>query len=173
MSKVIVIVNSAGELSIVAPAKGVSVDDLIETVVPRGATSLIVSRADVPTAKKDRVAWANGLGLVVPEVVANLTRDLTLAEFNGMMAAKGLDVIWSAMQAALVGATGEAAEELRFQLASNLHAKFYNLEATLLLVGQFRSDAVKLNADYAAMLTDDNITAAWRATVARRDGVTS
>lgn len=109
----------------------------------------------------------------VNPVPLDLTRDLTRAEFNGLLAARGLDTIWTAMQAALTGAAGDEAEELRFQLAANLHAKFYNLDATLVLVGQFRSDAVKINADYAAMLTDDNITAAWRATVARSNGGTA
>ncbi len=103
----------------------------------------------------------------------DLTRNLTRAEFNGMMAGKELDVIWSDMQAALKGVPGEEAAASRAALAANLHAKFYNLEATLKLVGEFRDFAATLNPDYAAMLTDDSITAAWRATVARRDGVTS
>ncbi len=104
---------------------------------------------------------------------AKATRDLSRAEFNGMLAAKGLDAIWTSMQSALTGAAGEDAEELRFQLAANLHATFYNLDATLILVAQFRGLAATVNADYAAMLTDDSITTAWRATVARLDGGTA
>ncbi len=131
-----------------------------------------VALSDAENAARDveEAVWATEQAAIE---AAKATRDLTRAEFNGMLAAKGLDAIWSAMQAALVGVDGEKAEELRFQLAANLHAKFYNLDATLVLVGQFRSDATKLNVDYAAMLTDDSITAAWAATVARRDGVTS
>ncbi len=120
-------------------------------------------------------SWVDGAGVdpTAPAPVVDLARNLTRAEFNGMLAAKGLDTIWTSMQAALTGAAGSEAEEFRFLLAANLHTKFYNLSATLLLVGEFRDLAATINADYAEMLTDDNITAAWRATAARRDGVKS
>ena len=104
---------------------------------------------------------------------APLTRDLTRAEFIGMLAGTELDVIWTDMQAALKGVTGKVAEASRASLAANLHAKFYNLTATLGLVAQFRTFAASINPDYAAMLTDDNITAAWEATVARSNGGTA
>ncbi len=117
--------------------------------------------------------WVDGAGVDPAPLAPDPTRDLTRAEFNGMLAAKGFKGIWGAMQVDLEGVSGAEAEELRFQLEANLHKTFYNIEATLALVGQFRGFAATLNADYAEMLTDDNITAAWRATAARRDGVKS
>ena len=99
---------------------------------------------------------------------AKATADLTRAEFIGMIAAKELDVIWHAMQSALAGVPGMEAENSRAALASNLHAKFYNLAATRTLVAQFRGFAETLDASYADMLTDENITAAWKETVSRR-----
>lgn len=118
----------------------------------------------------EEASWASEQAEIA---AAKATRDLTRSEFIGMLAAKELDVIWSDMQAALKGVPGEEAAASRASLAANLHAKYYNLEATLALVGQFRAFAVKIDPDYAAMLTDDNITAAWRATVARSNGGTA
>ncbi len=94
--------------------------------------------------------------------------NLTRAEFNGMLAAKKLKPIWDAMRSALADVDTDEAEESRHQLEANLHARFYNLKATLDMVGQFRGFAASINADYADRLTDDNIKSAWRATVARR-----
>lgn len=93
-------------------------------------------------------------------------RNLSRSEFNGMLAAKGLDTVWVAMQTALAGEVGESAEGLRRQLAANLHKTYYNLLATLGLVTEFRDFAVTLNPDYALLLTDEAITSAWADTVA-------
>lgn len=94
------------------------------------------------------------------------TRDLTRAEFNGMLAAKGFKPIWDAMRGALEGVDTEDAEGFRRLLESRLHSDFYNLEATLSMVGYFRGFATSLNPDYAELLTEDNITSAWGETVA-------
>jgi hypothetical protein len=170
MNKVIVYATEVGDVHVVALAgnSGLTLEDVAARVVPEGAPYHAVDPVDVPAGPTERATWAGEvLGLVATAPVPDLERDLTRAEFNGMLAAKRFKGVWDAMRAALETMDGDEAEGLRFQLEANLHKTVYNLTATLFLVSEFRDFATSLNAEYAVMLTDESITAAWKETAAR------
>ncbi|WIY23360.1 hypothetical protein [Parasedimentitalea psychrophila] len=102
--------------------------------------------------------------------VALQIRDLSPAEFRGMLASEELlGDVWDAMRADLKGKADTASKDMRFALAANRSKDFYTLAGTLKMVGKFRSYAQSLypGTDLTDGLSDATITAAWKETVAR------
>ncbi|MGB1035532.1 MAG: hypothetical protein ACPGVS_10955, partial [Primorskyibacter sp.] len=88
-----------------------------------------------------------------------LHRDLSSAEFKGLLAASELDTVWDALQAAVKGVDTAKAKSVRRLLAKSRAQNTFRLDATLSLVAEFREQAAMLVPDVD--LSPKIITAEW------------